>query len=64
MYFKPIERIAKLKLNQTKILTGSSSKARKQLTKSFLEQMFLSNFNKTVFDQTTLDELAGGLNST
>ena len=62
MYFKPIERIAKLKLNKTKILTGSSSKARKKITKSFLEQLFFSNFNKTVFDQASLDELAGELN--
>ena len=64
MYFKPIERVAKLQLDNTKILTGFSNEARKNLTKTFLEQLFLSNFDNTFFDQETLTELAGELNST
>lgn len=64
MYFKPIERVAKLQLDNTKILTGFSNEARKNLTKTFLEQLFLLNFDNTFFDQETLTELAGELNST
>lgn len=64
MYFKPIERVAKLQLYNTKILTGFSNEARKNLTKTFLEQLFLLNFDNTFFDQETLTELAGELNST
>lgn len=64
IYFKPIERVAKLRLDNTKILTGTSSEERKELTKNFLEQLFLSNFDNTIFDQETLNELAGELNST
>jgi hypothetical protein len=64
MYFKPIERVAKLKLDKAKILTGSSSKARKEKTKKFLKDLFESNFNNTVFDQVSIDQLAGKLNST
>ena len=64
MYFKPIERVAKLRLDNTKILTGISSEARKKLIKDFLEQLFLSNFDNTFFDEETFNELAGELNST
>lgn len=64
MYFKPIERVAKLLVDNSKILTGPSSEVRKNLTKNFLEQLFLSNFDNTFFDQETLTELAGELNST
>lgn len=64
MYFKPIERVAKLRLDNTKTFTGPSSESRKALIKDFLEQLFLSNFDNTFFDQETLNELAGELNST
>ena len=64
MYFKPIERVAKLQLDNTKILTGFSNEARKNLTNTYLEQLFLLNFDNTFFDQETLTELAGELNST
>ncbi|AMH88576.1 hypothetical protein AXK38_04655 [Streptococcus mitis] len=64
MHFKPIERVAKLRLNNTKLLTGISSEARKKLIKDFLEQLFLSNFDNTFFDEETFNELAGELNST
>jgi len=63
MHFKPIERVAKMRLNNTKILTGISSEAKK-LIKDFLEQLFLSNFDNTFFDEETFNELARGLNST
>ena len=64
MYFKPIERVAKLQLDNTKILTGISSEARKKSIVDSLKKLFLSNFNNTFFDQETLNELAGELNST
>ncbi|HFU4479171.1 TPA: HEPN domain-containing protein, partial [Streptococcus suis] len=63
MYFKPIERVAKLVLDKNKILGGVSRKSRKKSTKTFLEHLLLTSFNNTVFDQVTLDELVGELNS-
>ena len=62
MYFKPVERVAKLVL-ETRILNGTTSAARKNLTKNLLSQLLLSNFNNTSFDENTLNELAGELHS-
>lgn len=64
MYFKPIERVARMRLDNTKILIGPASEVRKNLTKNFLSQLFSSNFDNTIFDLDTLTELAGELNST
>lgn len=64
MYFKPIERVAKLRVDNSKLLTVTSSEVGKKLTKNFLEKFFLENFYNTLFDQETLNELVGELNST
>lgn len=63
MYFKPIERIAKLILDKGKILEAPSRDIRKNQIKKFLKQLLLSSFNNTVFDEVTLAELVGELNS-
>lgn len=60
MYFKPIERVSKMVLDKAK----KSKESIKKATKDFLEKLLLSDFNNTVFDENTLNELVGKLNST
>ena len=62
MYFKPIEKVAKLVL-ETRVLNGKDSDNRKKITKNLLNQLLLSNFNNTSFDENTLNELVGKLHS-
>lgn len=61
MYFKPVEKLAKLQIENNRILQDTSGN-RKEEFKKFLEEMFNSDFSKTRFDDSTLEEISGSLN--
>ncbi|TWS95352.1 hypothetical protein [Streptococcus sp. sy018] len=61
MYFKSVEKLAKLQIDNNRILQDTSGN-RKEEFKKFLEEMFNSDFSKTRFDDSTLEEISGSLN--
>lgn len=61
MYFKPVEKLAKLQIDNNGILQDTSGN-RKEEFKKFLVEMFNTNFSKTRFDDSTLEEISGTLN--
>ncbi|NQP59845.1 hypothetical protein HO913_11230 [Streptococcus suis] len=61
MYFKSVEKLAKLLIDNNRILQDTSGN-RKEKFKKFLEDLFNSDFSKTRFDDSTLEEISGTLN--
>jgi hypothetical protein len=60
MYFKTVEKIAKLQIDKKRVLCDSEGN-RKKSFKSFVSELLIDEFSNTIFDDDTLDEIVESL---